>query len=498
MSGTGMFAGYPAPWVYAEPVAGAEKVQQLLWGDWVLATDETQNGFRFLEKARNSQGWIREVDLLPDRLLEVNFVDVGQGDGCFIVTPADKRILIDAGAGSEMFWYLQWRFNLRNRSDTADPLHIDQAIISHPDLDHYGGFKEILDSPRLSIGTLFHNGIVDRANSDDELGPESPDGRHLVDVIRDRDSLERLLADPGVIGKKPYPGLMRDALGSNRIGDIVVLSADDGHLPGYASGELTIDVLGPVPENLGDDAPFALRKLGSTGETKNGHSVALRVTYGSVTLGLGGDLNVPAQRLLLDHHAGIDDRKLDPAREAEYQAGLAQARATFQVDIAKACHHGSSDVLDFFLEATNAIATVISSGDNESYSHPRADALGLVGKYGRGKRPLIFSTELARSNAELKRPEEIRKKHRNTLDAARHAVDAGTETTNASEAEVVDEYQRAIAVWGMITLRTDGQNVLMAQKLEKNRGTTEFQIYCLEPGDDGLAWNPKPKAKPDV
>ena len=49
----------------------------------------------------------------------------------------------------------------------------------------------------------------------------------------------------------------------------------------------------------------------------------------------------------------------------------------------------------------NASATVVSSGDYESHSHPRPDALGAFGKHGRGERPLIFSTELARSTREF-------------------------------------------------------------------------------------------------
>ena len=55
--------------------------------------------------------------------------------------------------------------------------------------------------------------------------------------------------------------------------------------------------------------------------------------------------------------------------------------------------------------AMAARATVISSGDNEDYAHPRARVLGASARYGRESRapggellpPLIYSTELARS-----------------------------------------------------------------------------------------------------
>src|SRR5690606_29942749 len=74
-----------------------------------------------------------------------------------------------------------------------------------------------------------------------------------------------------------------------------------------------------------------------------------------------------------------------------------------QVDAAKACHHGSNHFHYGFLQAINSAATVISSGDDESYCHPRPDTLGAIGKCGYGDKPLIFSTEIARSNKEITR-----------------------------------------------------------------------------------------------
>lgn len=46
----------------------------------------------------------------------------------------------------------------------------------------------------------------------------------------------------------------------------------------------------------------------------------------------------------------------------------------------------------------------------------------------------------------------------------------------------------------MITLRTDGTRVLIAQKLEAKRQKAEFQFYCLEPHAGELVWNPRPTA----
>lgn len=121
---------------------------------------------------------------------------------------------------------------------------------------------------------------------------------------------------------------------------------------------------------------------------------------------LGGDLNEPAEDHLMEHYTGANLPALRKAlkstnagqrqnSENAIRAAVLQARTVFQTDIAKSCHHGSSDFTSEFMDALNPIATVISSGDEEPHCHPRPDTLGTIGKYSRGVRSLIFSTELA-------------------------------------------------------------------------------------------------------
>jgi len=44
-------------------------------------------------------GWILLVCPVQGQTLELRFFDVGQGDAALIVTPAGKRVLVDAGPG---------------------------------------------------------------------------------------------------------------------------------------------------------------------------------------------------------------------------------------------------------------------------------------------------------------------------------------------------------------------------------------------------------------
>ena len=162
---------------------------------------------------------------------------------------------------------------------------------------------------------------------------------------------------------------------------------------------------------------------------------------------------------------------------------IIRTRRAFGCDIAKACHHGASDVLDSFLYAVNPVATIISSGDDESHAHPRPDALGAFGKSSRGERPLIFSTELARSTKEFSYPikyhalVEKMKKYIDGLQDPKRKKIATTRLERLRDSNVV--------TYGMITVRTDGENVLIAQKLEKERSAGQrWDLYDLR-------WNKK-------
>lgn len=84
--------------------------------------------------------------------LEIHFVDVGQGDCTFIVTPKKKTILIDGGGNSFS--------NFDVGKSTLIPYlldrgftKIDYIIISHFDFDHSQSYAKIL--PELTVSRIF-------------------------------------------------------------------------------------------------------------------------------------------------------------------------------------------------------------------------------------------------------------------------------------------------------------------------------------------------------
>lgn len=88
---------------------------------------------------------------VPVKGLEVTFLDVGQGDGCFLETQ-DCRILVDGGSTSEKnLGKLSLEPFLKSRGVSR----IDYAIVSHGDADHISGLVYLMESvPDISISCL--------------------------------------------------------------------------------------------------------------------------------------------------------------------------------------------------------------------------------------------------------------------------------------------------------------------------------------------------------
>jgi hypothetical protein len=293
-------------------------------------------------------------------------------------------------------------------------------------------------------------------------------------------SLTTFLSTTSNFSGKKYPTMLKKALDAGKFTNFKALSVDDGFVPGFAPGanDVELELLGPVPEDAGGTK--GLRWFGDPGKTKNGHSIVVRIRYKGVTIFAGGDLNVFSESLLLKHHAGAATL---PNTEAERLALVAAARPNLSADFAKACHHGSGDVSPAFMSAVNPLGTVISSGDDEAFSHPRADTLGVLGKASRGERPGIFCTELARSAPEqIKHPrvlqaelDELVKKLKTTLTPAEE------KKVNASIANLKKSLERSVAVFGAINLRTDGKRAVVAQKIERPRDAkTAWDIYKFD------------------
>ena len=106
---------------------------------------------------------------------------------------------------------------------------------------------------------------------------------------------------------------------------------------------------------------------------------------------------------------------------------------------------------------------------------------GRLGRHGRGRAPLVLCTEILRSGRE-REDGSLLKKIR--------ALDATIEdptTTEVAREEAKDERaalqdqlaRRNVEVYGAITLRTDGRDLVIAFRVEQQKGTKRWQTYLF-------------------
>lgn len=186
------------------------KKAELLWGDGVFFVDATVNSGKRKVRARGMTGWVATKHLSGQPLLELYFIDVGQGDGVLIRTPDFRHILIDAGfprkrqptnkSGAD---FVDWKFHKDYSRDNKrnKVIRLDALIASHNDYDHYGGLIDLLDVEQqtdldciaVTIEQFFHAGLSWWKGNGGKrtLGDEAQDdegGTSYTELLQDRDS----------------------------------------------------------------------------------------------------------------------------------------------------------------------------------------------------------------------------------------------------------------------------------------------------------------------
>ncbi len=99
---------------------------------------------------------------LPDEfdistLLEVHFIDIGQGDAIVIMLPDGKICLIDAGSGTRASNENRNKYN-QYLSEVLLLDKVEYMVITHSDSDHVNLMEEILDS--YDVDNIFFNNVT--------------------------------------------------------------------------------------------------------------------------------------------------------------------------------------------------------------------------------------------------------------------------------------------------------------------------------------------------
>ena len=89
-----------------------------------------------------------------EKILEVDFLDIGQGDSILIKTTNDQNILIDGGSDRTVIKRLSEELRWWDKT-------IDLMILTHPHDDHVGGLNDVIS--HYKVKKILYTGVVHNA-----------------------------------------------------------------------------------------------------------------------------------------------------------------------------------------------------------------------------------------------------------------------------------------------------------------------------------------------
>jgi competence protein ComEC len=231
--------------------------------------------------------------LAPQRL-ELTVLDVGQGDSLFLSFPHGRTMLVDGGGEIGTFHSGGMRSGLDVGEDVVSPYlwsrgikRIDVVALTHAHEDHLGGLPAIFENFR--VGELWVGRDI-RSAAYEQLIAQAKAHGVLIKHLKQGDTF----SEDGISGS----------------------------------------VLWPVEDAEGRSA-------------KNDDSLVIRLTDGTKSFLLAGDVERPSERAILSEQQPVG------------------------VNFLKVAHHGSkTSTTDAFLSAAHPAFAAISVGRDNSFGHP--------------------------------------------------------------------------------------------------------------------------------
>lgn len=221
-------------------------------------------------------GWPALLGLRGAGEVEIVAIDVGQGDGLAIRSPAGRWVVVDAGPRSDDFDAGRARMVpfLRSRGVRR----VEALILTHPHADHIGGAQAVLDAlpvgavldPAVASGTALYLATLEDARRHGSRWLAARDGRRF--------QLDGMTID----FLAPPAGVLDDRLDPNDFSTAFVLRY--GHFAALFMGDAPITTEERILAEQGASIRVAVLKVGHHGSRTSTSEALLEAAAPQVAL----------------------------------------------------------------------------------------------------------------------------------------------------------------------------------------------------------------------
>jgi len=254
-----------------------------------------------------------------DHNLQIQFIDVGQGDSILITTPNKQLILIDGGpdTNSNLETVIGSKFFFA-------PCTINTIIATHPHADHINGLTKILES--CDVANIFLTNTYYKSQDYVDFLQKVKDENATVKYVEAKDKFT--VDGVSFLVLWPNYSILRGDTNLN-------CSTLQTCTTPTCSDKTMYDLLSTSPVEC---------------ENPNYVSIVLKMTYKNFDTLLTGDAEEPI---------------------------LEKLNLKEKIEVLKVPHHGASDSLDkALIDKISPYIAVISAGTNNVYKHPHTQVLG--------------------------------------------------------------------------------------------------------------------------
>ncbi|MFA5813778.1 MAG: MBL fold metallo-hydrolase [Patescibacteria group bacterium] len=199
--------------------------------------------------------------IVQNDYVKVTFLDIGQGDATFIEFPNGEQMLVDCAIDARIIEALGRTMEFYDKD-------IDYLVVTHPDLDHYGGCVDVLK--RFAVKKIVYNGL---RKEYDGMWKEfwqaiADEGGEYVELKKEdvwniaSTTLHFLYPDHSIVADAKIPGSSEETDANNTS---VVFKLSYGEMDVLLTGDAEAELEKYLLQTYGDQLDVEILKAGHHG-----------------------------------------------------------------------------------------------------------------------------------------------------------------------------------------------------------------------------------------